>query len=452
VTQGDCGSGGPSTRFASSANSRPGRSASSLPGPARPRPARWLRTCPVQVAAAIYALSAIIFCAVLATGRAGFVDLQVYRMAGSGVLHQLSLYSLRVHGMPFTYPPFAAISFAGAAAVPMAVAAAVLTAAGLVALPVLLYLALRLPPLTGFLGAQAAWRLAFIAAAGAVWLEPVQSTLAYGQVNLLLAAAVLYDLNLPAGSRWKGVGIGLAAGLKLTPAIFAIYYLITRRYRAAATSAAAFAASVALGFAILPASSQRYWAGEFVSSSRVGQLYVGANESLAGALARTLHTTHVTWIWLPLALAVIVTGLALAARAQRRGSEAAGFSLCAITGLLISPVSWTHHWVMAVPALLIAAVAAARAWPRSQVKASAWLTGVVLLTVIGWTRLARVVGGDHWLHLSQASILLTELYVIAALAALVMAAWPTARSPGAARPDSLRADRSERLARVSSER
>ena len=126
----------------------------------------------------------------------------------------------------------------------------------------------------------------------------MQSTLGYGQVNLFLAAAVLYDLRLPCRSRWKGAAIGLAAGFKLTPAIFD---LATRRYRAAATSGIAFAVSVALGFAAIPRSSALYWSRLFASTARVGQLQDAANESLAGALARTLHTSHITGAWLPLA-------------------------------------------------------------------------------------------------------------------------------------------------------
>ncbi len=243
--------------------------------------------------------------------------------------------------------------FAALAPLPSTVASAAVATGSMIALPVIFYLALRLPPVASWLDRPAAWRLAFAAAAVAVWLEPVQTTLGYGQVNLFLALAVLYDLSLPDKSRWKGVGIGLAAGFKLTPAIFGIYYLATGRYRAAATSGVAFAVSIALGFAVMPGGSALYWGGLFADTARIGQLQDAANESLAGALARTLHTSAVVSAWVPVAAIVGLVGLLLAGRGQRRGNEAAGYSLCAITGLLVSPVSWTHHWVIAAPALLL---------------------------------------------------------------------------------------------------
>ncbi len=391
--------------------------------------AAWLASRPVWGLAVVYALSATAFCLVLATGTAHFLDLQVYRMGGLAVLHGgrldgAALYTLRHLGLPFTYPPFAAVLFAPLAAMPLTVSAALMTAGGVIVLPVLLHLALRLLPVAGWLDPAQAWRLAFAAAAAAVWLEPVQSTLGYGQIDLFLAAAVLYDLSLPDSSRWKGVGIGLATGFKLTPAVFAIYYLATRRYRAAATSGVAFAASAALGFTVLAASSVRYWGGLFLSTSRVGQPEVGANESLAGALARTLHTPSVTWTWLPLAAAVALTGLVLAAMAQRRGNEAAGYSLCALTGLLVSPVSWTHHWVIAVPALLLGAVAAYRA--RSTLAGKLGLAATAFVVLIGWTRLARIPSTD-WLHLSPLAMVTNEVYVLTAVAALLIAGWLAAR-------------------------
>jgi len=227
-------------------------------------------------------------------------------------------------------------------------------------------------------------------------------------------------------SRWKGAAIGLAAGFKLTPAIFAIYYLATRRYRAAATSGVAFAVSIALGFAVMPHSSALYWGGLITDTARIGQLQDAANESLAGALARTLHTSHVTWAWLPLAAVVGLAGLALAARAQRRGNEAAGYSLCALTGLLISPVSWTHHWVIAVPALLIGAVAAYRA--RAVRAGKVGLAVVAALVIIGWTRLVRQLPPIPRLQLDGWQILISELYVLAALGALALTAWLAGRA------------------------
>jgi alpha-1,2-mannosyltransferase len=373
-------------------------------------------------AGAAYAASAAACCLLAARSQANFVDLHVYRMGGAAVLHGRDLYQLRFAWLSFTYPPFAAVVFTALAAVPWGVAAAVLTGASAVALPVALYMALRLPrprreP------AALMWPLALAAAVVAIWLEPVRTALGYGQVDILVALAVLYDLTRPDTSRHKGAAIGLAAGLKLTPAIFVVYLLITRRYRAAATATAVFAGTVAVGFAVLPASSVWYWAGRFANPGRVSQIQDPENQSLLGALARTMHTADVLPVGLPLAAVVAVAGLALAAAAARRGDEALGFSLCAITGLLVSPISWTHHWVIAIPALPVAGLAVYRAY-RAGNMAAAGLghAGIIGVAVIGWDRLARNLPGANWLDLSTKALMHSVAYVLIGLLVLALAA------------------------------
>ena len=349
-------------------------------------------------------------------------------MGGAAVLHGGSLYRLRAGALPFTYPPFAAVVLTALAAIPRDAAVALMTAASAVALPIMLYLALRLPRSGGPAGPAApgreSWTAALAVAAAAIWLDPARATLGYGQVDIVLAAAVLYDLALPSTCRWKGAAIGLAAGIKLTPAIFAAYLLLTRRYRAAATAAVVFAATVAAGFAVLPASSAWYWAGEFASPGRVSPVQDPENQSLLGVLSRTLHTANVLPLWLPLAAAVAVTGLALAAAAGRRGDEAAGFGLCAVTGLLVSPISWTHHWVIAIPVLLVAGTAVNRARRAGKTAAGRLGTaGIAAVAVIGWTRLAQATPASGWLAMSAPALACSAVYVLIGLLTLALAAW-----------------------------
>jgi alpha-1,2-mannosyltransferase len=373
--------------------------------------------------ACAYVVSAAVCCVLAATGQARFTDLHVYRMGGEAALHGASLYQLSYAGLPFTYPPLAAALFAVVAVLPWALAATLLTVATAIIFPALFYLALRLPPVSSWLDRGDAWRLALAAATAGIWLEPVRTTLGYGQVDVLLAAAVLYDLSLPDGARRKGIAIGLAAGFKLTPAIFVPYLLLTRRYRAAATAAAAFAATVALGYAVLPAPSSYFWNAAFLNPGRISKIDNDENQSLLGGISRTLHSTMVFWPWLLVAAVVAVVGLGLAARAQRRGDEGLGFSLCAITGLLISPMSWTHHWVLAVPALLLAALALYRNRAASPL---AWRLGggaLAVLAIVGWARVARQIPASGWLHLSVRGLLDSEVYVLAGLIALALAAW-----------------------------
>ena len=350
-------------------------------------------------------------------------------MGGGAVLHGESLYRLRLGVLPFTYPPFAAVALTVLAVIPQDAAVALLTAASAVALPVMLYLALRLPGPGGAAGSAAragrpTWTVALAVAAAAIWLEPARAALGYGQVDIVLAAAVLYDLALPDTCRWKGAAIGLAAGIKITPAIFAAYLLLTRQYRAAVTAAAVFAGTVAAGWAVLPASSAWYWTGEFASPGHVSPVQDPANQSLLGVLSRTLHTANIMPLWLPLAAAVAVTGLALAAAASRSGDEAAGFSLCAVTGLLVSPISWTHHWVIAIPALLVAgrAVSGAR---RAGKTAAACLgaAGIAAVAVIGWTRLAQATPASGWLAMPAPALACSAIYVLIGVLTLALAAW-----------------------------
>jgi alpha-1,2-mannosyltransferase len=384
----------------------------------------------------VYAVSAAACCALAARSTAHFVDLRVYRMGGSAVLHGEHLYQLRLVQLPFTYPPFAAVVFTILAAVPWTVAVTGLTVASVVALPTALYLVQRLPGPVRQPDRATAWAVALAAATAAIWLEPASATLGYGQVDILLTAAVLYDLSLPEGARRKGVMIGLAAGLKLTPAIFAAYLLVTGRHRAAATATAVFAGTVAAGFAALPASSAWFWAGRFASPGHVSPVQDPQNESLAGALARTMHTAHVLPAWLPLAAVVAVAGLALAAAAARRGDEALGFGLCAVTGLLVSPISWIHHWVIAVPALLVAGLAAGRAYRAGNVLAAVLVTvAITAVAVIGWTGLAGETPRSGWLALPAWVLVRSVSYVLIGLAVLVAGACSQARSaPSRAAP------------------
>jgi alpha-1,2-mannosyltransferase len=292
-----------------------------------------------------------------AWGRLGFFDLRVYRGAAELILDGRPLYAGPIwRWAPFTYPPFAAVLLTPLALLPLAVDEVVATAFGIVVLFAILTLAFRLPLPDGEEAVQTRhWRSIAIpvAVAAALWLEPIAATLGYGQINLLIALLVVGDLSRPDGARGKGALIGIAAGLKLTPLIFIPYLLSSRRLRPARTALGTFAATVIGGYAILPADSSRFWAdGLFLNPRRVGSCCVPDNQSLRGLTLR-LDPSFGNVRLLGIALIVGFAGIALAVLASRRGDEAAGFSLCALTALLVSPVSWTHHWTLAVPALLL---------------------------------------------------------------------------------------------------
>ena len=257
----------------------------------------------------------------------------------------------------FTYPPFAAVLFAGFSGAPAWTLKAVLTAGSLVALPVLCGQALDAA------GVKRRPETVFAVSALALLTWPVAYTLHLGEINLILAALIGADLlRREDGAWWQGAATGLAAGIKLTPLIFVAYLALTGRLRAAGVAMAAFALTVAAGFAWLPARSQTFWlGGVFYDQRRVGNPANPSDQSLAGAVARLAGTGDPPRVWwLVAALAAGLAGLTVAVWAHRRGYRLAGFLCCAVTGLLVSPFSWTHHWVWVIPLLVWLTVTAWR--------------------------------------------------------------------------------------------
>ncbi|PBC63899.1 hypothetical protein BKI49_11875 [Streptomyces sp. Tue6028] len=290
------------------------------------------------------------------------IDLMVYRAEGETVRAGGDLYALRTTEahLPTTYPPFAALLFTPLTLLDTTSMRAVATTGNLALLVAFVALSLRL---VGHTRVEGAWWVA----AAAVWCEPVWTTLRYGQINLLLAVLVLWDLSRRPGRRWAGVGIGIAAAIKLTPALFAVFLLVTgvveRSGRGSAGpwlrhargAAVAFAGATLLAAALLPHDSSRFWTRMVFEAGRVGLVEDTANQSLRGLLARLLHTTEPGALWAVAAALAGVLGLAVAVAAELRGLRAWATVACAVTALLISPVSWSHHWVWCVPMALLLA-------------------------------------------------------------------------------------------------
>jgi alpha-1,2-mannosyltransferase len=295
--------------------------------------------------------------------------------AGGGALYD--------PGAPFsfTYPPFAALLFSASAGAPADVMNIALTAGSLIALTVLCGQALAAA------GIRRRPETVFAVSALALQTWPVAYTLHLGEVNLILAALIGADLlwrrvgsELAGrdGAWWQGIGTGLAAGIKLTPLIFVAYLALTGRLRAAAVAAGTFAVTVAAGFGGLPGPSRTFWlGGVFYNQNRIGDPANPSDQSLSGALARLAGTADPPRLWwLVAVLAVGLAGLAVAVWAHRRGYRMAGLGCCAVTGLLVSPMSWTHHWVWVVPLLVWLTTAA---WRR---RSAAGALGAAIAAVV----------------------------------------------------------------------
>ncbi|WP_373314616.1 glycosyltransferase 87 family protein [Streptomyces longispororuber] len=297
----------------------------------------------------LLALSCAALAALCAARGLPMADALVYRAEGAAVAEGRDLYGFTVTewDLPATYPPFAALLFVPAAWLPVPVLKAAFLVGNTALLALLTRLSLTCAGLPRPPGAVPAATALFL------WLEPVFQTVLFGQVNLALACLVLWDLTRPEGAPGKGAALGVAAGIKLTPALFIAYLVLARRPREAATATAACAGTVLVGALVLPAASVDFFTRRLYETERVGKAWIVDNQSLQGLAARVLHTPDPGPAWLVPGAAAAATGLWLAARAA---TPARAVLLAAGTALLVSPISWSHHWVWCVP--LLAALAA----------------------------------------------------------------------------------------------
>jgi alpha-1,2-mannosyltransferase len=279
-----------------------------------------------------------------------FFDLRVYYGAvHTWVRHGGRIYDYRVPGTSygFTYPPFAAVAMLPLAPMGRATAIAASLAVNLAALAVVLRI-LAGPGLR-----RHGWYRWSLGLCGLALFEPLRDTFSFGQVNLVLLALVLGDAWLLATGRgrWAGAGIGLAAAVKLTPALFIGLLLLAGRRRAAGIATAVAAAATALAAWADPAASRFYWTEALWDTSRVGRLEYVSNQSLQGVLARLGETGRPLW-----ASAVLLTLCVWAWRARRAataGDWPAAFALTGAAACLVSPITWVHHLVWLLPSFAV---------------------------------------------------------------------------------------------------
>jgi alpha-1,2-mannosyltransferase len=212
-----------------------------------------------------------------------------------------------------------------------------------------------------------------LGAAAVIWTEPVFRTVYLGQINLILMAAILWDLCQPDDRKNKGFVTGVAAGIKLVPLIFIPYLLVTRKFRQAAMAVAGFVFTLVLGFAVLPKDSAKYWFdGLFAQGSRTGFTGWLGNQSLDGIITRLSGSINAAKpIWIAASVVAVVAGIAGAALLYRAGHKLPAIVLTALTGDLVSPISWDHHWVWIVPGIVVAAHYAVKAWQEHRNR-TAW--------------------------------------------------------------------------------
>lgn len=329
------------------------------------------------------------------------IDTDVYREGAKAFVAGKPIYDLgyEVFGisLPFTYPPLAAVAFTPLTLVPVSVAGLILSLGTLASVWWVARLALE------HLGVDrpavmAVWALPVLSL-----LEPVRETVAFGQVNAILMAMVATDALYRSKDRLStGVLAGIAASLKLTPAVFIVYFLVRRQYRAAAVMAGTAVASTLFAAALAPALSWQYFTDTLINTSRIGDPAYLTNQSIFGAVARISSPEVADQIW-PVAV-LFLLALAVAAAWRVRSNPLATLMVVSLIALLASPVSWSHHWVW-----IIVAVAACA-------QGSRWLAVAVL--ALGIVSPHWLVGEQPWTGWAQAA---GNLYVFAGVALLVLA-------------------------------
>ncbi|WP_367130268.1 glycosyltransferase 87 family protein [Saccharothrix sp. HUAS TT1] len=278
-------------------------------------------------------------------------DFKVYDVSGNAVLNGISPFDVATDDdLLFIYSPFAALLFVVVAVLNIHVAFTIWTFASVLALAVSIWLVI------GLMSPESRERrgkYAVVGAAAALFTAPVWVMIGNGQINILLMLLVLLDVARRPG-RFQGIAVGIAAGIKLTPLVFVVYFLFTGRVRAAVVSGVTFAATVLIGFLVLPSASLHWLGGVMTDTTRMMPPDHGPwNESIRGMLGQLPGVLHAPWFALAVAVVVGFAGLALSVRASRKGWEAAGVIAIAVTSLLVSPISWPHHWVWLIPGVAV---------------------------------------------------------------------------------------------------
>ncbi|MFD6398156.1 glycosyltransferase 87 family protein [Nocardia sp. NPDC060249] len=309
----------------------------------------------LTVAIGLFVVSAAV--ALLAHWWHGFIDLQVYRNGARVWLDGGDLYGpmppVYGLGLPFTYPPLAAMFFVPLALMPLVVAEVVVLLTSLASLGIVLWLVLvRVRPELDRISVLTV----LIAGLGlAQYLEPIRQTVNFGQINLILMAAVALDILVRKPFWPRGMLIGIAVSIKLIPAGYLLYFLLRRDWKAAATMVVSAAGAVGVGFLLFPKDSVEYWFHTVSDTGRIGTPYFAGNQSIKGTLFRLgMNESLATGLWLGLSAVTIALAAVWMYRLIGVGNEVGALLVNAAAVLLISPVSWSHHWVWVAPALVVA--------------------------------------------------------------------------------------------------
>ncbi|MBV7704896.1 mannosyltransferase [Nocardia nova] len=400
---------------------------------------RHLRLADIRVAGAVLAVSVVarlVLMFVLPHGL-DVVDLRVYvegaANLGSGHLYDF-VYADKTPNfpLPFTYPPFAAVVFYPLHFLPFGLVTLLWFGLIVVALYASVRIAFALLP--GSAAESDRRAAAMLWTALGLWLEPTRTTLDYGQVNVFL---LLAGLAAAYSARWwlSGLLVGVAAGVKLTPGITGLYFLAQRRWAAAVWSAVVFAATIGVSYLISPSETRTYFGPLIGDANRIGPVGSVVNQSLRGALSRILgHDAGAPWYvaghripfgpwWLGAVLLTVVLAW-FAWRAVDFGDRLGVLLVVQLFGLMVSPISWSHHWVWLLPLMMWLVHGPLRSIAGARVVAGFWL----VTTLVGIPWILTFFQPTIW-EISRPAVLawLGAIYVFGVVATYLWIIWAGAQ-------------------------
>jgi len=340
------------------------------------------------------------------------LDLHIYRdgIESWRAGHNPYTQSFSIHHLHFTYPPFALWVLTPLTWASFAVTQITLWVLSIAALAAAVY------AVCTRCGRAGGWLLLVQSIGWAcltvLIVEPVRSNLNFDQINALLLCMVVLDL-LVVPRRHRGWLIGLAAAIKLTPLVFLAIPLLERDWKTAGRAATAALGATGLTWLIWPGVARTYWTRDVFEARRVGNVAYAGNQSLYGDLHRwPFPSGGQTTLWLVVSAATLIMGLAVAKRCLSDGRPVSAMLSLALVGLLVSPISWTHHWVWVAlipPVLLVDR----RQVPRPSARAA-------LLVLFSISVLA-----PYWWYTSGFGLdCLGDTLSIGALAVLAVWSWP----------------------------
>ena len=324
-----------------------------------------------------------LFAYLVVWGRRYGLDLRVYRQSAHAWLegHNPYLFTFTRSQLAYTYPPFALLVLT-----PLTWASFVVTQWLMWVVSVLAATSAVVFILKdrGFVGRAPLWFGSFAwACASMIVLEPARSSVDYGQIEFVLMFLVVADV-LVVPSSYRGIGIGIAAAIKLTPLIFVLVLLVRRDWKSVVRAVSSFMVWTVSTWLLWPELSRVYWDHDVIHPARVGTVTNGSNQSWYAVLHRPpFPETGSAPAWLVLSLASVLVGTFVAWRCVTTDRQSFAIISVALAGLLISPISWTHHWIwiLLIPPMLVG--------PRRH-------ETTLVIRIMLWALVALMVVGPYW--------------------------------------------------------